>query len=144
MLVAFSNWKGIGYGSIIYLAVITGIDPGLYETAHIDGASLLQRIRYVTLPFLTPTMVILVLLSLGNILKGGGEMFYQIIGNNTLLVGQADVIDSYILRSLINPIGNINFSMTAAVGIFQQVVGFVLIMTVNFTIRKFNPDYALF
>jgi putative aldouronate transport system permease protein len=99
---------------------------------------------HITLPFLKPTIIILVLLSLSGILKGGGVMFYQLIGNNTLLVNQADVIDAYILRSLINPVGNINYSMTAAVGLFQQAVGFILIMSVNYITRKVSPDNAIF
>lgn len=144
LMVAFNNWKGIGYSSIIYLAVITGINPEYYETAQIDGASIWQRMRHITLPFLKPTIIILVLLSLSGILKGGGDMFYQLVGNNTLLVGQTDVIDAYILRSLINPVGNINYSMTAAVGLFQQAVGFILIMTVNYITRKISPDNAIF
>ncbi len=144
LMVAFNNWKGIGYSSIIYLAVITGINPEYYETAQIDGASIWQRMWHITLPFLKPTIIILVLLSLSGILKGGGDMFYQLIGNNTLLVNQADVIDAYILRSLINPVGNINYSMTAAVGLFQQAVGFILIMTVNYITRKVSPDNAIF
>jgi len=71
-------------------------------------------------------------------------MFYQLIGNNTLLSPKVDVIDSYILRSLINPVGNINYSMTAAVGLFQQISGFILILVANGIARKINADSALF
>jgi putative aldouronate transport system permease protein len=144
VLIAFSNWKGLGYGSVIYLAVITGISPELYESAHLDGADVWQRIRYITIPFLKTTIIILVLLSLGNILKGGADMFYQLIGNNSMLFNETDVIDVYILRSLINPLGGINYSMTTAIGLFQQAIGFALIMTVNIVVKRVNPDYALF
>lgn len=144
LLVAFSNWKNVGYSSIIYLAVLTGISQEYYEAAQVDGASIWQRLRYVSLPFLMPTMVILLLMSLGGIFRGGGDMFYQLIGNNTLLTSKTDVIDSYILRSLINPVGNISYSMTAAVGLFQQVAGFLLIMTANSIARRISPDGALF
>lgn len=144
ILTVFSNWKGLGYGSVIYLAVITGISPELYESAHLDGANIWQRLRYITIPFLIPTIIILVLLSLGNILKGGADMFYQLVGNNSMLFKSTDVIDVYILRSLINPLGSVNYSMTTAVGLFQQAIGFVLIITVNFIIKRTNPDYTLF
>ena len=144
LLVAFSNWKGVGYGSIIYLAVLTGVSPEYYDAAHVDGASIWQRIRFVSLPFLRQTMVVLLLMSLGGVFRGGGDMFYQLIGNNTLLSPKVDVIDSYILRSLINPVGNINYSMTAAVGLFQQISGFILILVANGIARKINADSALF
>ena len=144
LLVAFSNWKNVGYSSIIYLAVLTGISQEYYEAAQVDGANIWQRLRYISFPFLKPTMVILLLMSLGGIFRGGGDMFYQLIGNNTLLTSKTDVIDSYILRSLINPVGNINYSMTAAVGLFQQLAGFVLIMTANGIARRISPDGALF
>jgi len=144
LMVAFSNWKGIGYGSVVYLAVLTGISPEYYEAAQVDGASIWQRIRYISLPFLKSTIIILLLMSLGGVFRGGGDMFYQMIGNNTLLTPQVDVIDSYILRSLINPVGNINYSMTAAVGLFQQVAGFILVITANAIARRVSSESALF
>ena len=144
LMVAFSNWKGVGYGSVVYLAVLTGISPEYYEAAQVDGASIWQRIRYISLPFLKSTIIILLLMSLGSVFRGGGDMFYQMIGNNTLLTPQVDVIDSYILRSLINPVGNINYSMTAAVGLFQQVAGFILVISANAAARRLSPDGALF
>ena len=144
LMVAFSNWKGIGYGSVVYLAVLTGISPEYYEAAQVDGANIWQRIRYISLPFLKSTIIILLLMSLGGVFRGGGDMFYQMIGNNTLLTPQVDVIDSYILRSLINPVGNINYSMTAAVGLFQQVAGFILVITANAIARRVSSESALF
>jgi len=144
LMVAFSNWKGVGYSSIIYLAVLTSINPEYYEAAQIDGASIWQRIWHISLPFLKTPMVILLLLSMGGVFRGGGEMFYQLIGNNILLTPQVDVIDSFILRSLINPVGNINYSMMAAVGLYQQISGFILILLANGIARKVNPDGALF
>ena len=144
LMVVFSNWKGVGYGSVVYLAVLTGISPEYYEAAQVDGASIWQRIRHISLPFLKTTIIILLLMSLGGVFRGGGEMFYQLIGNNTLLTPQADVIDSYILRSLINPVGNINYSMTAAVGLFQQAAGFILVVTANAVARRVSAEGALF
>ena len=144
LVVVFSNWKGIGYSSIIYLAVLTSISPEYYEAAQIDGASIWQRTRYISLPFIKPTMIILLLMSLGGVFRGGGEMFYQLIGTNMNLTPQVDVIDSYILRSLINPIGTINYGMSAAVGLYQQLAGFILIITANAIARKVSPENALF
>jgi putative aldouronate transport system permease protein len=144
LLVAFSNWKGVGYGSIIYLAVLIGVSPEYYDAAHVDGAGIWQRIRYISLPFLKPAMVVLLLMSLGGVFRGGGDMFYQLIGNNTILSPNADVIDSYILRSLVNPLANVNYSMMAAVGLYQQAAGFVLLLAANALTRKVNPDSALF
>jgi putative aldouronate transport system permease protein len=144
LLVIFSNWKGVGYGSIIYLAVLTGVSPEYYDAAQVDGAGIWQRIRYISLPFLKPTMVVLLLMSLGGVFRGGGEMFYQLIGNNTLLSPKVDVIDSYILRSLVNPLAKINYSMMAAVGLYQQAAGFILLLLANAIARRVNPDSALF
>ena len=144
LMVLFSNWKGVGYSSIIYLAVLTSINPEYYEAAQIDGASIWQRIWHISLPFLKTPMVILLLLSMGGVFRGGGDMFYQLIGNNILLTPYVDVIDSFILRSLINPVGNINYSMMAAVGLYQQISGFVLILVTNAIARKVNSEGALF
>jgi len=144
LIIAFSNWRGVGFGSIVYLAVLTGISPEYYEAAKVDGATLWQRMRHISLPFLVPTMCILLLLSVGGVFRGNGDMFYQLIGNNIFLARYVDVIDSYLLRMLINPLSVINFSMLTAVGLFQQFAGFVLLMTVNGVVRKINHDNALF
>ena len=144
LIVVFSNWRGVGFGSIIYLAVLTGISPEYYEAAQVDGATVWQRIRYISIPFLMPTIGILLLLSLGGVFRGGGDMFYQLIGNNFMLAQHVDVIDAYLLRMLINPLSVVNFSMLTAVGLYQQFAGFVLIMTVNGIVRKVNKDGALF
>ena len=145
LIVAFSNWKGIGYGSIIYLAVLTGISQEYYEAAKVDGVSLTQRIRYISLPFLKPTMIILMLMSLGGIFRGGGDMFYQLIGTNTQLTPSVDVIDSYILRTLLASSNQgVSYGMTAAVGLFQQVAGFILILAANGIARRTSRESALF
>ena len=144
LMVAFNNWKGIGYGSVIYLAVLTGISPEYYESAQIDGASIWQRIWHISLQFLKVPMTILLLMSLGGVFRGGCDQFYQLIGSNMLLTPKVDVIDSYILRSLVNPLSNVNYSMMTAVGLYQQLAGFILIITANGIARKVNPDGALF
>ncbi|MDD4796482.1 MAG: ABC transporter permease subunit [Eubacteriales bacterium] len=137
----FNIWKGIGYGMVVYLAAITGIDQELYEAARIDGASVFQQVRHITLPLLTPTIVILLIFAIGGILKGQFDLFYQLVGNNGALHPITDVIDTFVYRSLMV---NFDVGMGSAAGVFQSVFGFVLVMIVNFTVRKLYPDYALF
>ncbi len=141
ILTFFNNWKGVGFGSLIYLAVIVGIDSHLHEAAQIDGANVLQRIRYIILPLLLPTTIILLLLAVGQIFRGNFDLFYQLIGNNGLLFAKTDVIDTYVFRSLIrsNDIG-----MSAAAGFFQSVLCFAVIMIMNHVVKKIYPDYSLF
>jgi len=140
----FSIWKGVGSASIIYLAVITGTDPQLHESARVDGATVWQRMWYVSLPLLRPTIILLTVMGLSGILQGGGEMFFQIIGFRTNLHRYVDVIDAYIFRSLMTPGHAIPFAQNAALGLFQQFVGFVLIMTVNTIIKFTAPEHAIF
>ncbi|WP_309122159.1 ABC transporter permease subunit [Paenibacillus sp.] len=141
ILIAVSAWKTLGYGTVMYLAAITGIDTEMYEAAEIDGANIFQRVMKVTIPNLYPTVIILVLLAVGNIFRGDFGMFYNMIGNNGLLFSSTDVIDTYVFRSLItsNDIG-----MSAAAGVFQSVLGFATIMLVNYAVRRYDRDRALF
>ena len=134
-------WKSTGYGMIFYLATITGINTELYEAAYLDGCGLLKRIRYVTLPLILPTTCILLLLSLGGILKGNMDMFYQLVGNNPNLYKATDVIDTYVFRSMTQLK---DYTVTTAAGMYQQVIGFALVITVNFIIKRFDPDSAIF
>lgn len=141
IIVGFNLWKGLGYGMIIYLAAILGIDTEIYEASYLDGANIFQQIRYVTLPLLKPTFIILFLYSIGSILKGQFELFYQLVGMNGNLFSTTDIIDTYVYRALIK---GSNFGMGTAAGVYQSVFGFVLIMIVNTLIRRKNPEYALF
>ena len=141
IIVAFNVWSGTGYGMIVYLASITGIDTEIYEAATIDGASLMQRIMYITLPLLKPTVILLVLFSLGGILKGSFDLFYNLIGTNSVLYPQTDIIDTFVFRSLA---GQFNFSQGAAVGFYQSVFGLLLVLTVNAIVKKVDPESALF
>lgn len=134
-------WQGTGYGMIFYLAAITGINPELYEAAYLDGCGLIKRIRYVTLPMILPTICILILLGLGGILKGNMDMFYQLIGENSNLYDATDVIDTYVFRSLTKLK---DYTVTTAAGLYQQVIGFILVMTVNAIVKKISPDSAIF
>jgi putative aldouronate transport system permease protein len=141
IIVAFKIWAGTGYGMIVYLATITGISHELYEAAYIDGATTWQRIRYMTLPILKPTFILLLLFGMGGILKGSFDLFYNLIGTNSVLYPQTDIIDTYVFRSLV---GQFNFSMGAAVGFYQSLFGLVLVLLVNYVVRKVEPDSALF
>lgn len=141
LLVLVAAWKAVGYGSIMYLAAITSIDTEMYEAAEIDGANVFQRIFRITIPNLYPTVIILVLLAVGNIFRGDFGMFYNMVGNNGLLFGNTDVIDTFVFRSLTtaNDIG-----MSSAVGFYQSVLGFVTILLANYAVRKYDKDRALF
>ncbi len=137
----FYIWKTTGYGMIVYMAAITGISSEIYEACYIDGASRFQRIRYVTLPLLKPTFILLVLFGLGGILRGSFDLFYNLIGTNSLLYGQTDIIDTYVYRSLV---GSFNFASSAAVGLYQSVFGLIFVMVINLIVRKVEPESALF
>lgn len=141
IIVFFYIWKTTGYGMIVYLAAITGISSEIYEACYIDGASRFQRIRHVTLPLLKPTFILLVLFGLGGILRGSFDLFYNLIGTNSVLYGQTDIIDTYVYRSLV---GSFNFSSSAAVGLYQSVFGLIFVMVINLIVRKVEPESALF
>lgn len=141
IIVFFHVWKGLGYGTVVYLAAIMGFSDEYYEAAKIDGANIFQRIRSITIPLLVPTFILLILLSLGGILKGQFDLFYQIVGQNGNLFASTDIIDTYVYRSLAV---NFDIGMGTAAGLFQSGFGLVLILVVNFIIRKTREDYALF
>ena len=141
ILLILNIWKYMGYNSIIYLAVITGIDEGLYEAAYIEGATRVQRIQYITLPLLTPTICILSLMSVGRIFYGDFGMFYAIIRDNGSLMPMTEVIDTYVYRTF-KITGNPSLSM--AVGLYQSTIGFILVFISNSMVKKFFPEGALF
>lgn len=141
LFVLFHAWKGFGYGSVVYLAAITGIDQDIYEAAKIDGANVFQRIFEITLPCLKPTVIILLLLGLGNIIKGDFGMFYNLTGNNPMLYNVTDIVDTFVFRSLMK---SQDFGMSTAAGLYQSALGLVIILTVNTIIKKVQPEYALF
>ncbi len=134
-------WKWVGFGSVLYLAAIMGIDQECYEAATIDGASMFQKIRKITLPLLRPTIIILVLMGVGKILRGEFDMFYNIIGNNGILMDATDIIDTLVFRSLM---GTQDFGMASAAGFYQSVLCFVIILIVNGVVRKIDNENALF
>lgn len=137
----FNAWKWVGYNAVIYIAAIAGIDMECFEAATLDGASIYQKIRYITLPGIMNTIVIILLLNISRIMRGDFQMFYQIVGNNGQLFNTTDVIDTFVFRSLINS-GDIG--MSAAAAFYQSFFCFAIIIGVNALIKKWNRDYALF
>ncbi|MCC3375933.1 sugar ABC transporter permease [Cohnella sp. REN36] len=136
--------KSAGYTSVIYVAAITGISSDYYEAAEIDGASKLQKARHITIPLLMPVVLILSLLSLGKIFNGGlGDWgaFYNLPRESGVLFPATDVIDTYVFRALKN-MGDIG--MSSAVGLYQAVVGLVMVLITNYFVKKYDSESALF
>jgi putative aldouronate transport system permease protein len=128
ILVGSSIWKGIGYSSILYLAAISGIDPTLYEAAVVDGASRWRQVISITIPCIMPTASILFILNIGSMMSGDFGQIFALIGQNAPLHANTDVLDFYIYRKGLQ--GGL-FSIGAAMGLFQSVIGFVLVMGTN-------------
>lgn len=141
LLIFINTWKTIGYNSILYYATICGIDYSLYEAAIVDGANRWQRIVHVTLPSLKSTIIILTLMNLGNIFRSDFGLFYQVPMNSGTLLDVTQTIDTYVYRGLTQ---SNNIGMSAAAGLYQSVVGFVLVLAANLIVRKIDKDSALF
>lgn len=141
IIVGVQMWQSTGYGSIVYFAAIMGIDKTLFEAAAIDGASAWQRIRYVILPSLKPTFIILLLFSMGGIMHGNFGLFWNLVGNNAQLFATTDIIETAVYRMVMT---QNNFTTSTAVGLYQSIFGFALVMTANWIVRRMNKDYALF
>ena len=141
VLIIANCWKGVGYGCLIYIASLIGIDPSFYEAARLDGASKWQEITKITLPSLVPTIITLLLLSIGRIFYSDFGLFYQVPMNSGVLFPTTNVIDTYVYRALIEQ-GNI--SMSSVAGVYQSLVGFCVVMLSNWIVRKVDKDQALF
>ncbi|WP_248924275.1 ABC transporter permease [Paenibacillus hamazuiensis] len=141
ILVLLKIWHGAGFGSIVYMAAIAGINPEVYESASMDGASRWQKIFHITLPLLKPTVILLTILAVGGIFNGDFGLIYAIVGRNPALYPTTDVIDTYVYRSLMD-LGDMG--MSAAVSFLQSIVGFALVVTVNYIAKKTAPDSAIF
>lgn len=133
-------WKVLGFSTLIYYAGILGIDASYYEAAKIDGATKWQIIRKITLPMLYPFMLILFIVDLGKIFRADFGLFFFVPNDISFLYNATDVIDTYVYRSL-RVVGDIG--MSTAVGFYQSLVGFVLVMLANYTIKKINKENAL-
>ena len=141
LLVFVNLWKNIGYSSVVYLAAIVGIDRQYYEAAEIDGASKWQQIFSITLPHLKPLIIIMTLLAIGQIFSADFGLFYQVPLNSGSLYAVTDVIDTYIFRGLTQT-GDIG--MNTAAGLYQSVVGFILLLLVNRIVKRMDKDSAMF
>jgi len=141
ILTIVTLWKGTGYGSILYLAVMLGISPEYYEAAKIDGATKWQQIWHITLPMLVPIVVIQVLLSMGSMFRANFGLFFNVPMDRGALYPTTDVIDTFVYRALVR---SADMSMSAAVGVYQSVVGFILVLLSNWLVRRIDPERALF
>ncbi len=141
ILVFIQAWKSLGYNVLLFLASVVGIDPALYESAEIDGASRVQQIRFITLPLLKPAMTTLGLLMVGKIFYSDFGLFYQVPMQSGPLFPVTQTIDTYVFRGLTN-ISSVG--MSAAAAFYQSIVGFVVILLCNLAVRKFDPENALF
>ncbi len=140
ILVISYLWKTAGYNVLIYYAAIISIDEVLYEAAYIDGCTKFKSIWHITIPNIRPTVVILVILSIGRIFYADFGLFYQLTQNSGSLYSVTDVVDTYVYRTL-RVTGDVGVS--AAVGFVQSIVGFALQMTTNFVVGRIDEDYKL-
>ena len=140
IMVIANLWKNIGYYTIIYYTGLLGISEEYYEASEVDGATKLQQIRYITLPLLKPVIITLLLLQLSKIFYGNFDMFYNLTMNSAALYPTTDVIDTYVYRSL-KVMGDLG--MSSAAGLYQSLVGFGIVITVNAIIRRVDNENAL-
>ena len=141
LLLFLGIWKGFGYSSVMYYATIMGIDPTFYEAATVDGASKWQRIRNVTIPQLTPLVTVLTILAVGNIFRADFGLFYQIPHNAGQLYNVTNVLDVYVFNGLTQ---TADIGMASAAGLYQSVVGLILVILSNLLARRVDPNSALF
>lgn len=141
IIIFMSQWKSVGYGTVIYLASICGIDKSYYEAAIMDGASKWQQIKYITLPSLKPVLIIMFITAVGGMFRSDFGLFYQLPKNSGALYSVTNVIDTYVYRGLTN-LGNIGMSSAAA--LYQSFVGLVLILITNGIVRKVDNENAFF
>lgn len=141
ILVFVNLWKGCGYGTLIYISGIVGIDPSFYEAARLDGATKWQQISRITLPCLIPSIITLLIMSVGRIFASDFGLFYQVPQNSGALASVTKTIDVYVYNALMSSGG---MGPSAAAGFFQSVVGFMLVITVNAIVKKLNSENAMF
>ncbi|MDE6182499.1 MAG: ABC transporter permease subunit [Eubacteriales bacterium] len=141
IIILMSQWKGVGYGTVVYLASICGIDKSYYEAALVDGASKWQQIKSITIPLLKPVIIIMFINAVGGMFRSDFGLFFQLPKDSGALYPVTNVIDTYVYRGLMN-LGNIG--MTSAAGLYQSVVGLILILTTNAIVRKVDNENAFF
>jgi putative aldouronate transport system permease protein len=141
ILTFINMWKGVGFLCVIYLAAIIGIDQEYYEAAKLDGANKWQQIIHITLPSIMPVIIMMTLLAIGRIFYSDFGLFYQVPMNSGAIYDTTNVIDTYVYRGLMQ-LGDIG--MSAAAGLYQSIVGFVLVLVSNYLVRRKSKDNALF
>ena len=141
ILTIMNLWKSLGYNAVFYLAAICGIDGSYYEAAMIDGAKRWQQIKYITIPLLSPVMVIMTLLAIGKIFYADFGLFYTVPRESGALFNVTNVIDTYVYRGF-KTLGDVG--MSSAAGLYQSVIGFILVLASNVVVKKIDPDQALF
>jgi len=141
ILTAVNVWRWVGYGSILFLAAISGIDPTYYEAAIVDGASKIQRMMKITLPMLKPTIIVLLLLQIGGLISGHFQEIYSIVKDNGMLYPTTDTIDTFVFRAMrtFN-----DFGMATAVGLFQSILGLILVLLSNMLAKSTGDGTSLF
>jgi len=137
-LVVTGIWKEIGWGTIIYLAALSGVDPSLYEASKMDGASRFKQTWYITLPSILPVITIMFILSLGGILNAGFDQIFNLY--NPAVYDVADIIDTYVYRA---GILGAQFGLTTAVGLFKNIIGITLVLGTNFIVKKLGQEGVL-
>ncbi len=141
LLTVADLWKGVGFWSLVYFAGILAISPELYEAAAVDGATGWQMVFRITLPLLSPLIIINVILSIGRIFYADFGLFYFLTRQEGLLLPTTDVIDTYVFRALTK---NANIGMASAAGLYQAAVGFTLVLVTNWFVRRIDPERSLF
>ncbi|GMQ64576.1 ABC transporter permease [Vallitalea maricola] len=142
LILTFVNtWKYLGYSTVVYLAAILGIAPELYEAATIDGANKWKQIKYITLPGIKPIMIILTIMAIGKIFYSDFGLFYNVPMDSGALFPTTQVIDTFVYRAMMN-LGDLG--MAAAAGLYQSLVGFILVLTTNWIVKKIDSESALF
>lgn len=141
ILIFMSQWKGLGYSTVIYLSAITSIDSSLYESAMIDGATKWQQVKYITLPHLRSTIAILLIMAVGGIASTGLDMYYQLPRQSLSLYNQYMTVDVFVFNSAV---GGGNIAQGSAVGFLQSVIGFIMVVISNLVVRKVDPEASLF
>lgn len=141
ILIFVNTWKNVGYSSVIYMATILGFDASVYEAAELDGATAWQRIKCITIPLLKPTIITMTMLNIGRIFYSDFGLFYQVPQNSGAILNVTNVIDTYVYRGLLQ-LGDV--SMSSAAGLYQAVVGFIVVLGANLLVKKLSPEDALF
>ena len=141
ILIFVNTWKSVGYGCILYISAILGIDASLFESASLDGANKFQKIWYITLPFLKPTVITVALLSIGKIFNSDFGLFYQVPQGSGLITNVTQTIDTFVYKALTT---HSDIGMSAAASFFQSVIGFLLVMIFNAITNKISKENAMF